>query len=224
MKSRVIDLLAQRGVSLPDIGELVYLLQNKYNNGLLLEECTRCVNEVLEKREVQFAILTGIALDMLAEQKVLPEPLQTIVETDEPLYGVDEIMALGITNIYGSIGLTNFGFLDRQKIGVLSRLDHDEKHNGQVHTFLDDLLAGVAAAAAAKLAHSRARRKPWQSEEEAPPAAAAPSGGEVHPAGGDVQPGDDLPGGGGDMPLRRTGAGAGGTSAGPIGAADEEIA
>lgn len=213
MKSRVIDLLAQRGVSLPDIGELVYLLQNKYNNGLLLEECTRCVNEVLEKREVQFAILTGIALDMLAEQKVLPEPLQTIVETDEPLYGVDEIMALGITNIYGSIGLTNFGFLDRQKIGVLSRLDHDEKHNGQVHTFLDDLLAGVAAAAAAKLAHSRASRRSWQSE-GAPPEAAAPS------AAG-VQPGADL---------RRAGAGPGGASVNSIGAvdvigtADEEIA
>ncbi len=156
MRSRVIELLLERGVTLEDIGRLVFELQNKYQRDLTLKECVACVEKVLEKREVQYAILTGIALDILAERGLLPEPLQAVVARDEPLYGVDETLALGITNVYGSIGFTNFGFLDRQKIGILHRLDREEQEQGRVHTFLDDLLAGVAAAAAAKLAHQRA--------------------------------------------------------------------
>lgn len=156
MRELVIQKLLERGVDLQDIGELVYAVQQKYQNGLTVEECTRCVHDVLAKREVQYAFLTGIAIDMLTEKGLMPEPLQSVLATDEPLYGVDETMALGITNVYGSIGLTNFGFLDRQKIGVLDRLDREQREGGRCHTFLDDLLAGLAAAAAARLAHSRA--------------------------------------------------------------------
>ena len=57
---------------------------------------------VLNKREIVHAVLTGIALDQLAEKKLLPEPLQYLVETDEPLYGIDEIIPLSIVNVYGS--------------------------------------------------------------------------------------------------------------------------
>lgn len=155
MRAHIIKLLEERGVKLEDIGNLVLQLQTKYNNGLSLKDCTQAVYEVLSKREVQYALLTGIALDVLAEQGSLPEPLQEVVETDEPLFGVDEILALSITNVYGSIGLTNFGFLDKQKVGVLARLDQEEKLKKKVHTFLDDLIAGLAAAAAAKMAHAR---------------------------------------------------------------------
>ncbi|HEY8489236.1 MAG TPA: phosphatidylglycerophosphatase A, partial [Thermaerobacter sp.] len=58
-----------------------------------------------------------------------------------------------ITNVYGSIGLTNFGYLDKVKLGVIERLNN-EKAQGRVQTFLDDLVAGVAAAAAARIAHN----------------------------------------------------------------------
>lgn len=156
MRERVIALLRERGVGLEDIGRLVFELQNRYQKDLTLKECVACVEKVLDKREVQYAVLTGLALDVLAEQGLLPDPLQSIVARDEPLYGVDETLALGITNVYGSIGFTNFGFLDRQKLGILHRLDREEQEQGRVHTFLDDLLAGIAAAAAAKLAHQRA--------------------------------------------------------------------
>lgn len=159
MRAKVIKLLQERGVTVEDIGALVYELQHRYNPDLTVEACARSVFEVLKKREVQNAFLTGIALDMLAERKLLPQPLQGIIERDEPLYGVDEIMALGITNIYGSIGLTNFGFLDRQKIGILMKLDQEEKKMNRVHTFLDDLIAGLAAAAAAKMAHRAKSRR-----------------------------------------------------------------
>ncbi len=148
-----IEKLEGRGVNLEDIGEIVLELQREYLPDLLLEECILNIKHVLKKREVVHAILTGIALDELAEQKLLPEPLQTIVETDDGLYGIDEVIPLSIVNVYGTIGLTNFGYLDKKKTGIIKTLDEGKK-NG-VNTFLDDLVAGIASAAAARIAHSR---------------------------------------------------------------------
>jgi phosphatidylglycerophosphatase A len=128
-------------------------LQKPYHPDLEREPCATSVMRVLAKREVQYALYTGIALDMLAEKNQLPQPLQKILETDEPLYGVDEILALAITNVYGSIGLTSFGYLDKEKIGIIANLNN--KQNG-IHVFLDDLVAGVAAAASARIAHRSA--------------------------------------------------------------------
>lgn len=150
MREKIVSLLERRGVTVDDIAEIVYTLQKPYHAGLSMEECKISVLRVLNKREVQYALYTGIALDMLAEQNLLPEPLQSIMNEDEPLYGVDEILALGITNVYGSIGLTSFGYLDKEKIGIISKLN--VKGNG-IHVFLDDLIAGVAAAASARIAH-----------------------------------------------------------------------
>ncbi|GAX89466.1 phosphatidylglycerophosphatase A family protein [Effusibacillus lacus] len=147
---KVVALLEQRGVKVDDIVEIVYSLQVPYHPDLSKEECKESVLRVLSKREVQYALYTGIALDMLAEQNLLPEPLQSILNVDEPLYGVDEILALGITNVYGSIGLTSFGYLDKEKTGIIAQLNNKGK---SIHVFLDDLIAGVAAAASARIAH-----------------------------------------------------------------------
>ncbi|MGO2686682.1 MAG: phosphatidylglycerophosphatase A family protein, partial [Enterococcus italicus] len=118
---------------------------------LTLEECMESVEAVLKKREVQNTILTGIQLDVLAEQNKLLTPLQDIVAKDEGLYGIDEIMALSIVNVYGSIGFTNYGYIDKVKPGILAMLN---SHEGpQVHTFLDDIVGAMAAAAASRIAH-----------------------------------------------------------------------
>lgn len=151
MKDVVVELLSERGVPLNEIANLVLELQKPYQPGLTLDDCLVSVLAVLEKREVQHAILTGVALDVLAEQQALPEPLCSIVTRDASLYGIDEILALGITNIYGTIGLTNFGYLDKTKLGILRTLN---SHKERVHTFMDDLVAALAAAAASRLAHS----------------------------------------------------------------------
>ncbi|WP_026476723.1 phosphatidylglycerophosphatase A family protein [Alkaliphilus transvaalensis] len=151
MKKLIIQLLADRGVKIVDIADLVYHLQSSYGS-LTIKECEESVDRVLSKREVQHAIITGVVLDMYAEKKLLPEPLQEILETDASLYGIDEILALSITNVYGTIGLTNFGFLDKEKIGIIKTLNNSD---GKVHTFLDDLVAGIAAAASARIAHSK---------------------------------------------------------------------
>ena len=153
MYKSVVKMLADRGVTLTEIAEVVYEIQKGYYESLPLEECLESVEAVVKKREVQNAILTGVALDMLAEQGKLPEPLQSIVAGDDFLFGVDEILALSITNVYGSIGLTNFGYLDKTKPLVIGRLNTHK--NGGCHTFLDDLVAAIAAAAASRIAHAR---------------------------------------------------------------------
>jgi len=143
-------LLMERGVSVLEIADIAYKLQSPYNSTLTKEQCEQSVRAVLSKREVQYALYTGIALDQLAEQGMLPQPLQAIMERDEPLYGVDETLALGITNVYGMIGLTSFGYLDKVKPGILQKLNTKGKG---IHVFLDDLVAGLAAAASARIAH-----------------------------------------------------------------------
>ncbi|SDP53047.1 phosphatidylglycerophosphatase A [Litchfieldia salsa] len=144
-------MLVSRGVEIIDIAKIVLKLQEKYIPTISIEECIHNVERVLEKREIIHAVLTGLSLDILAEKKMLPQPLQHLVETDEPLYGIDEIIPLSIVNVYGSIGLTNFGYLDKEKFGIIRELDeHDGQH---VHTFLDDIVCALAAAAASRIAH-----------------------------------------------------------------------
>lgn len=161
VKAATRRLLRERGVEVRDIAEIVYEMQSPYHEGLTLENCIDSVEAVLEKREVQHAILVGIELDVLAEKNMLSEPLQTIIATDEGLFGCDETLALGSVFGYGSIAVTTFGHLDKNKIGIINRLD--TKLNRGVHTFLDDLVASIAASASSRLAH---RQRDIEEQEE----------------------------------------------------------
>ena len=153
LEQAALDLLLKRDVTIEEIAELVYDLQTPYIPSLTMEVCIDNVHAVLRKREIQNAILTGIELDMLAEKKLLSSPLQEIIENDEGLFGIDEILALAIVNVYGSIGLTNFGYLDKLKPKVIKRLD-SHKDDDEVNTFLDDIVGAIAAAAASRIAHA----------------------------------------------------------------------
>lgn len=144
--------LTERGVKILDIAEIVYELQAPYVPNLSIEFCEYSVNKVLEKREVVNAVLTGIQIDKLAEKGLIEEPTLSIIRSDEGLYGIDEILPLSIINLYGSIGLTNFGYLDKTKYGIIKKLDQEKE--GAVNTFLDDIIAALAAAAASRIAHS----------------------------------------------------------------------
>ncbi len=153
LKKSAIDMLNRRGVKIEDIAELVYELQKDFYPELTLEICINNIDAVLSKRETIHAILTGIALDVLAEKGLLPQPLQEIVESDLGLYGIDEIIPLSIVNVYGTIGLTNYGYLDKEKKGIIKKLDTEK--GKVVNTFIDDLVAALAAAAASRIAHTR---------------------------------------------------------------------
>jgi len=143
--------LERRGVTIEEVAKIVFEMQIAYNVGLTLEHCIESVESVLKKREMQHAILVGIELDELAEKKMLSAPLQQIVESDEGLFGVDETIALGSVFTYGSIAVTTFGHLDKNKIGIIKKLD--TKIGNGVHTFLDDLVASIAASASSRIAH-----------------------------------------------------------------------
>lgn len=153
LEQAALGLLLERDVTIEEIAELVYDLQTPYLPNLTMENCIDNVHAVLRKREIQNAILTGIELDILAEKKLLSSPLQEIIENDEGLFGIDEILALAIVNVYGSIGLTNFGYLDKLKPKVINRLD-THKDDNEVNTFLDDIVGAIAAAAASRIAHA----------------------------------------------------------------------
>lgn len=152
LHEKCLTLLAERNVSLDEIAKLVYFLQEKYTENLTMDQCLHHVEKVLEKREVQYAIITGIQLDILTEKNLLMEPLQSTLARDEGLYGIDEIIALSIVNVYGSIGLTSFGYIDKLKPGILEYLN--DKNSGKVNTFLDDIIGAIAAAASSRMAHS----------------------------------------------------------------------
>ena len=143
--------LQRRGVTVEAIAEIVYEMQKTYNHVLTIEHCIQSVERVLRKREVQHAVLVGVELDELAEKKMLSEPLQSIVENDEGLFGVDETIALGSVFTYGSIAVTTFGHLDKQKVGLIEKLD--TQSGKRVNTSLDDLVASIAASAASRIAH-----------------------------------------------------------------------
>ena len=90
--------MAQRGVCLEDIAHLVLELQKGYYSDLTFAECLESVMRVLDKREVQNAILTGLTLDILTERGLVDEPLASILRNDDNLYGIDEILSLSIVN------------------------------------------------------------------------------------------------------------------------------
>ena len=151
---KALILLQSRGVTLDHIVDCVYYLQKPYHVNLQHKDLEESVLRVLDKREVWHALITAIELDVSAEKSTYAnKDLEKIVQMDEGLYGMDEVLAYGICNLYGSIAMTNFGFIDKTKYGIVGRLNEDGKKEGVCHTFLDDMVGAIAAAAASRFAH-----------------------------------------------------------------------
>ncbi len=154
MYEKCVALLSERGVELTDIAQCVLYLQSKYHPDVKEDEILAVIQNVIRKREVQHAIITGITLDKLTESNQLQDDdLHAILINDYSLYGIDEVLAYGICNLYGSIALTNFGFIDREKPLIIKELN---EHGHMCHTFLDDIVGAIAAAAASRIAHHNA--------------------------------------------------------------------
>lgn len=148
-----INKLAERGVDLNKMTDIVFSLQSKYNPNITIKDCRKAINSVMKKREVIHTVLTGIAIDESVEKKLLIEPLNSIIFNDYSLYGIDEILALGIVNIYGSIALTTFGYLDKVKPSIIGDIDLEGKGNSHCNTFLDDIVSAIISASCSKIAH-----------------------------------------------------------------------
>lgn len=150
-----INLLNERGIELSDIVECVVFLQEGYNPNINREMIMEDILGILDKREVQHTVMTGIAIDKAVEDKSFGnEVICDIIMTDAGLYGLDEVLAYSICNLYGSIALTNFGYIDRVKPGIIGKLN--EPKEGVCNTYLDDVVGAIAAAAASKHAHKGA--------------------------------------------------------------------
>ncbi|HEY8364851.1 MAG TPA: phosphatidylglycerophosphatase A [Haloplasmataceae bacterium] len=154
LREKAIKMLEDRGVTLADIANITYEIQKQYYD-VSFNYCLEHVQNVISKREVINAVITGLTLDILAEQGHIEEPLRSMLMNDYSLYGIDEVLAYSIVNVYGSIGLTNFGYIDKLKIGIVGEIDRIGKEPNKCNTFLDDIVGAIAASAASRIAHTR---------------------------------------------------------------------
>ncbi len=94
---------------------MAYNLQKKFVPDIQMDEVKKDTIDVLHKREVLNNAMVGLELDRLATEGKIKEPLESIIMNDSGVFGVDEGIALNIANIYGTIGITNYGYVDREK-------------------------------------------------------------------------------------------------------------
>lgn len=142
--------LEKKGITYKDIAGITYDLQHNFLPEVKIDEYEEAAFDVMHKRELLNNVMVGLYLDKMATEGKLDEPLQSIVAHDVGVFGVDETLALQIANMYGSIGVTNYGYVDRVKPGVIGKLDTSKE---SVNTFIDDIVGAIAAAVAGKIAH-----------------------------------------------------------------------
>lgn len=149
----VTNTLRNRGITQRKIAEIVRDMTNEFVPKITLDECVATVVDVMHKRDYLSTAMIMLDLDRLAERGELSYPLEEIVSADAGVFGVDEDLAMSIATLYGPIGATNFGYLDRVKNGIIKEIDTDGRH---VNTFLDDLIGATVAAACGKISHQHA--------------------------------------------------------------------
>ncbi len=145
--------LLERGVTILDIAQIAYNQQCKFNPNIAIELCVESVEKILSLRDTFHLLQLGAEIDRLAEEGLFKGPIQDIISYDLGVFGVDEIFGLDIARLYGAIGQTNFGDLDVNKPGIIRELNEKGKGgNKACHTFLDDIVGAIAAAASIRVA------------------------------------------------------------------------
>ena len=148
-----IKVLNERGVKVAEIAEIAFRQQSKWNDKISYQECFDSVEKILSLRDVFHILQLGAEIDRLTEQKAFKGPIQSILESDLGMFGIDELFGIELAGLYGTIGKTNFGDIDVNKPGIVARLNYDGKGDKPAcHTFLDDIVGAVAAAASTRVA------------------------------------------------------------------------
>ncbi|MFA5526250.1 MAG: phosphatidylglycerophosphatase A [Acholeplasmataceae bacterium] len=145
-------ILQKRGVSLESIAEISFKQQSRYSDNVSRELCMESVEKILSLRDVFHHVQLACEIDRIAEEGLFQGPIQDIIYEDLGLFGIDETMGLDVSGIYGTIGQTNFGDIDVNKHGIVKRLNDAGKEDGICHTFLDDIVGAIAAAASTRVA------------------------------------------------------------------------
>ena len=152
MKKLNIEKLQERGVDIHDIAIIAYEQESKYNKNVDFKECIDSVEKILSLRDVFHLLQLGAEIDRLAEEGKFNGPIQDIIQNDLGVFGIDEIFGLDIARLYGAIGQTNFGDIDVNKPGIVKKLNDEGKPGKpKCHTFLDDIVGAIAAAATTRV-------------------------------------------------------------------------
>ncbi|MDY4052056.1 MAG: phosphatidylglycerophosphatase A [Bacilli bacterium] len=153
MQELNIEKLKERGVTVEEIAEIAYNQQSRYNDNVEMEVCVESVMKILSLRDIFHILQLGAEIDRLAEEGKFKGPIQDILRYDLGVFGVDEILGLDVARLYGAIGQTNFGDIDVNKPGIVAKLNADGKGDKKhCHTFLDDIVGAIAAAASTRVA------------------------------------------------------------------------
>ena len=145
--------LLERGVTIEEIAKIAYQQQYRYNKDIKMEDCVESVEKILSLRDIFHLLQLGAEIDRLTEERAFRGPIQAIMEYDLGVFVVDEIFGLDIARLYGAIGQTNFGDIDVNKPGVVAKLNEEGKMGSKhCHTFLDDIVGAIAAAASTRVA------------------------------------------------------------------------
>lgn len=144
--------LKERGVEIEEIAKIAFSQQSRYNKNITMDTCLESVKKILSLRDIFHIVQLGIEIDRLTEEGKFNGPIQEIMKNDLGMFGVDEILGLAIASNYGVIGQTNFGDIDVNKPGIVNKLNDAGKDGHSCHTFLDDIVGAIAAAASTRVA------------------------------------------------------------------------
>ncbi len=148
-----IETLKERTVTVEEIAEVAFRQQSKWSKTISMKDCVDSVEKILSLRDTFHLLQLGAEIDRLTDEKAFKGPIQGILQTDLGMFGIDELFGLELAGMYGTIGKTNFGDIDVNKPLVVDRLNEDGKHaGGMCHTFMDDIVGAVAAAASTRVA------------------------------------------------------------------------
>lgn len=147
-----IQTLKDRTVTVKEIAEVAFRQQARWNPDISFKECSDSVEKILSLRDVFHLLQLGAEIDRLTDEHLIQGPIYDILKVDLGMFGIDELFGLELAGLYGTIGKTNFGDIDVNKPLVVDRLNDDGKHGGMCHTFLDDIVGAIAAAASTRVA------------------------------------------------------------------------
>lgn len=140
------------GVWREDILKIVVDAQRPYYDYMSDRELTSIFGLVLDDlvkyHDVKIAVYVALMLDKLAEQNAgRDNAIIELMVSDAPEYGLDEHLALMITNHGGTIASTNFGHVDKVKSGIIGAIDDLGKDSDEttVTTHLDDVVGALAS-------------------------------------------------------------------------------
>jgi phosphatidylglycerophosphatase A len=147
-----IKTLRERTVELEEIVEVAFRQQARWNPEISRVEVRESVNKILSLRDVFHLLQLGAEIDRLTDEHLITGPIYDILKADLGMFGIDELFGLELAGLYGTIGKTNFGDIDVNKPLVVDRLNEAGKDGGMCHTFMDDIVGAIAAAASTRVA------------------------------------------------------------------------